>query len=70
MLHILAQLLLVPLFVSAADIEKQPGLQVQDLVERLHVAETLAALLLLVAVDWEDRHPHCFIMQLNLIVLQ
>jgi hypothetical protein len=59
-LQILEQLLLVPLFVSAADNEKQPGLQAQDLVERLHVVETLAALLLLVAVDWEDRHPHCF----------
>ena len=69
MLHILVQLLLVPLFVSAADIEKQPGLQVQDLVERLHVVETLAALLLLVDVDWEDRHPHCFIMLYSYVTI-
>ena len=67
MLHILGQLLLVPLFVSV-DIEKQLALQVQDLVERLHVVETLAALQLhvVVVVDWEDHHPHCFIIYDNI----
>jgi hypothetical protein len=68
-LHILGQLLLVPLFVFVVDIEKQLALQVQDLVERLHVVETLAAHLLLVAVvvvDWEDHHPRCFIIYDNI----
>jgi len=69
-LHILVQLLPVPLFVSAADIEKQLVLQVQDLVERLHVVETLVALLLLVDVDWEDHRPHCFIMLYSYVTIE